>query len=188
LNRSLSKGDILVTVRATGDRAVTAKTILEQAGADIAAGEASLATGTASGSIQDERKIELVGEILRVHKEQVQRGEVRLHKEVVTENQSIEVPVTREELVIERVPAEEREARGEIGAGEQEIRVPLSEERVQVEKKPVVNEEIRVGKRQVQDTKRVSDTVRHEELRSEQEGDVKAEEVSGIKDKKRRSA
>jgi uncharacterized protein (TIGR02271 family) len=157
-------------------------------GADTSEGEASLATGAISGSVQGDRKIELVGEILRVHKETVQRGEVRLRKEVVTENQSIEVPVTREELVIERVPAEGREATGEIGAGEQEIRVPLSEERVHVEKKPVVNEEIRVGKRQVQDTKRVSDTVRREELRTEQEGDVKAEEVRDIKDKKRRSA
>jgi uncharacterized protein (TIGR02271 family) len=188
LNRSLSKGDILVAVRAAGDRAVNARAILEQAGADIGAGEASLATGTTSGSLQEERKIELVGEILRVHKERVQRGEVRFRKEVVTENQSIEVPVTREELVIERVSAQGREAAGEVGAGEDEIRVPLSEERVHVEKKPVVNEEIRVGKRQVQETERVSDTVRREELRTEQEGDVKAEEVSGIKDKKRRSA
>jgi uncharacterized protein (TIGR02271 family) len=188
LNRSLSKGDILVTVRATGDRAVTARTILEQEGADMGAGEASLATGTASGTIQDERKIELVGEILRVHKERVQRGEVRLRKEVVTENQSVEVPVTREELVIERVSAEGRESAGEVGSGEKEIRVPLSEERVRVEKKPVVNEEIKVGKRQVQETKRVSDTLRREELRTEHEGDMKDEEISGIKDKKRRSA
>jgi uncharacterized protein (TIGR02271 family) len=59
---------------------------------------------------------------------------------------------------------------------------------VQVEKKPVVNEETRVGKRQVQDTKRVSDTVRREELRTEQDGDVKEGEIGGIKDKKRRTA
>jgi hypothetical protein len=40
-------------------------------------------------------------------------------------------------------------------------------------KKPVFNEEVRVGK--VQDTKRVSDEVRHEELRTETEGDVRKE-------------
>jgi hypothetical protein len=87
-NSSLSEGDILVTVRASGERATIARMILEQAGADTGAGEASLA-GAISGSVQDERRIELVGEILRVHREQVQRGEVRLRKEVVTEKQSI---------------------------------------------------------------------------------------------------
>ena len=63
---------------------------------------------------------------------------------------------------------------------------PLTEERVQVEKKPVVNEEVRVGKRQVQDTKRISDDVRHEELRTETEGDIGKDE--GLKDKTRRTA
>lgn len=57
----------------------------------------------------------------------------------------------------------------QVGSGDQEIRVPLSEERVRVEKKPVVNEEVRVGKRQVQQTKQVSDTARHEELRTDDE-------------------
>jgi len=40
-----------------------------------------------------------------------------------------------------------------------------------------VNEEVQVGKRQVQDTKRVSDQVRHEELPTETEGDVDQEAV-----------
>jgi uncharacterized protein (TIGR02271 family) len=34
----------------------------------------------------------------------VNRGEVRIRKEVLTTTQTIEVPVTREELVVERVP------------------------------------------------------------------------------------
>jgi uncharacterized protein (TIGR02271 family) len=118
-----------------------------------------------------EQRIQLRGEMLRTYKERVQRGEVRLRKEVVSENQSIDVPVEREELVIERVPGSQASATGEIG-DDQEIRVPLSEERVRVDKKPVVNEEVRVGKRQVQNTQQVSDTVRHEELRVDKDGDV----------------
>jgi uncharacterized protein DUF2382 len=51
--------------------------------------------------------------------------------------------------------------------------VPL----LQVEKKPVVNEEVRVGKRHMQHSKRVSDTVRHEELRGEHEDDVEEERL-----------
>jgi uncharacterized protein (TIGR02271 family) len=41
-----------------------------------------------------------------------------------------------------------------------------------VEKQPVVTEEVRVGKRAVQENQQLSDKVRHEELRVEKEGDV----------------
>jgi uncharacterized protein (TIGR02271 family) len=185
-NNSLDRGNVLVTVCA-GDRAQLAREILQRTGADIAATTAGATSTKANRAIEGERNIQLVGEILRVHKDRVQRGEVRLRKEVVTENQNVEVPVSREELVIERVPVQGKEASGQVGAGDKEIRVPLSEEQVRVEKKPVVNEEVRVGKRQVQDTKRVSDTVRHEELRTEHEGDVDDESLRDL-DKKRRSA
>ena len=48
-------------------------------------------------------RVQLFGEVLRVHKERINRGEVRVRKDVITENQTIEVPVMREELVLERV-------------------------------------------------------------------------------------
>ena len=54
--------------------------------------------------------------------------------------------------------------------------MPLSEDRVSVEKRPVVREEVEVGKRQVQDTKKVDRDVRREELKVEKEGDVSVEE------------
>ena len=41
-----------------------------------------------------------------------------------------------------------------------------------MEKQPVVTEEVRVGKRAVQENQQLSDKVRHEELRVEKEGDV----------------
>ena len=175
-NSQLGKGGVLVTVHAAPEKASKAVSILQQNGADV---------GTAAAEWRGPktvppggRTMRLIGEILRVHKDRVSRGEVRLRKEVVTETQNIDVPTTREELVIERTPGEGREAAGaEVGSGEKEIRVPLTEERVSVEKKPVVNKEIRVGKRQVQDTKRVSDQVRHEELRTETEGDVDKSEL-----------
>ncbi|HZU44685.1 MAG TPA: YsnF/AvaK domain-containing protein, partial [Terriglobales bacterium] len=136
-----------------------------------------------------DQRILLHGEILSIQKDRVQRGEVRLRKEVVTENQNVEVPVTREELVIERNPVEGREAEaGSFESGDKEIRVPLTEEKVRVEKKPVVTEEVKVGKRQVRDNRNVSDSVRHEEVRVEKEGDVADEEVGDIDKKKRRIA
>ena len=111
-------------------------------------------------------RVQLFGEVLRVHKERINRGEVRVRKDVVTENQTIEVPVTREELVLERVGVAPNTPAPSANIGQaQEIRVPLSEDKVRVEKQPVIREEVVVGKREVADVARVGGDVRHEELR-----------------------
>ena len=117
------------------------------------------------------QNVQLREEELRPRTESVQAGEVGLRKEVVTEQRTMDVPVTREEAVIERHPVEPRPASGDIQEGEA-ARVPLREERVQVEKQPVVTEEVSIGKRQVQETEQVSGTVRREEARVETEGQV----------------
>lgn len=188
--RGISSGGAVVIV--TGDPILEARTILQRDGADLRESgfesDSSARSMRASGvsGTQGERRIQLRGEMLRTYKERVERGEVRLRKDVVTENRSVQVPVTREELVIERTPGS-GQATGEIGRDE-EIRVPLSEERVRVEKQPVVNEEVRVGKRQVQSNKEVSDQVRHEELRVEKKGDVDAPETNAPGNRKNRVA
>ena len=99
---------------------------------------------------------------------------MRIGKEVVEEQQTINVPVTHEEAFIERRPGDRRpdDHRIEDSAGET-IRVPLSEERVNVEKVPVATEEVRIGKREVTEQRQVTDTVRREEARIENEGDVR---------------
>lgn len=174
--QGVNEGGALVSV--SGPRREEARRILEQAGGDLRESgfesvqqRAGIDSGTDSAT--DERRIQLRGEILRTYKERVQRGEVTLRKEVVTEHQTLSVPVTREELVIERTSGSGQRADGEIGRDE-EIRVPLSEERARVEKQPVVNEEVRVGKRAVQRTEEVGDDVRREELRVDKQGDVDA--------------
>ncbi len=129
-----------------------------------------------TADLADTRRIELLKEVLRVNKQRVQYGEVQLRKEVITEKQTIEVPTIREELVIERHPVAEGEATtSTIGEGET-IRVPLTEERVSVDKRSVVAEEVTIGKREVQQTERVEDSVRHEELRTDADGNVVTEQ------------
>ena len=157
----LESGGALVSV--AGGNAQRAREILEGCGGELReSGFSSPNTrGTIADTGQDDYRIQMRGEVLRAHKERVQRGEVRLRKEVITQNQSIDVPVTREELVVERVAPSGASASGEIGS-DQEIRVPLSEERARVEKQPVVTEEVRVGKRAVTGTEQVSDSLRHE--------------------------
>jgi uncharacterized protein (TIGR02271 family) len=170
---ALRRGGVLLTVN-TGTRRAQAISILRSCNAVTSDNFKSQIADSAEAHT-GEGRIELLGETLRVNKERVQTGEVRLRKDVITEHQNIEVPVTREELVVEHHPVEGRPAPSGSFEGDKEIRVPVSEERVKVEKQPVVREEVSVGKRQVQDTKTVGDDVRHEELRVEKKGDVSVE-------------
>jgi uncharacterized protein (TIGR02271 family) len=163
----------VVTVNA-GDRAAEAQQILARFGADLgdnassydysSAGTTSAGTGTGQGQVEGTQNIQLLGEILRVQKERVNRGEVRLRKEVITETQTVQVPVTREELVIERRPVDgTTQASGTVGDG-QEVRIPLSEETASLDKSTVVREEVAVGKKPVGEVRDLTGEVRREEL------------------------
>jgi uncharacterized protein (TIGR02271 family) len=121
----------------------------------------------------ERRAIPLHEEQLDVNKQRVQSGEARLHKEVVEEQRSIDVPVTHEEVVVERhAVTGGRVSDTPIGQDEV-IRVPVTDEQVNVTKNTVETGEVSIGKRQVQDTQRVSDTVRREEPRIEREGEAR---------------
>jgi uncharacterized protein (TIGR02271 family) len=74
----------------------------------------------------------------------------------------MEVPVTREEVVIERRPVNEPSDKPITGET-RKIEVPVTAERVNVEKQTFVREEIGVQKRVETDTVPVSGTVRREE-------------------------
>ncbi|MBT2570009.1 YsnF/AvaK domain-containing protein [Planococcus sp. ISL-110] len=132
-------------------------------------GTETASTKTA-GSHEEEEHLRLHEERLNVDKESVQTGEVNVGKHVVEEQQTIEVPVEREEVYVERRPVNEEANSGTDGLTDkgvyddgETIHIPVSEERVEVSKKDVVSEEIVVGKRKVQDTKVVNETVRREE-------------------------
>lgn len=168
----------VVTVNA-GDRKTEAEAILTRYGADLGENAASYDYSQAQGrdysqtqgtnysevqGTHEPRNIQLLGEVLRVQKDRVNRGEIRLRKEIVTETQNVQVPVSREELVIERRAVDSNQpVTGNIGEN-REIRVPLSEDRASVDKSTVVREEVSIGKKSVQEVRDLSDQVRHEEL------------------------
>ena len=131
-----------------------------------------------AGAAEGAETVPLREERLQVRKRPVEAGAVEVGKEVVSEQRTLEVPVTREEAVVERRPVERRPADRPIGEGEQ-ISLPLREERVEVEKTPVVYEEVEVGRRPVTETERVSGTVRREVAEVEAEGDVEIDERRG---------
>lgn len=172
--RGVQEGGILLTVEA-GRRSEEARRILTDAEAQLAPGVETASENTtrevATGDEQE--RVELREEELRATKERVQTGEVRIRKDVVTEEKTIQVPVTREEVVVERRPGDGRAAADDLAEGE-EIRVPITEEQVRVSKTPVVKEEVVVGKRQIQETRQVRDTVRREEARIEERNDARS--------------
>jgi len=172
------QGRTLVTVRA-GNRYDDAQQVLRDAGAyDIEErGGPAVATGKAvlndrMPQSDDERTMQLREEELHARKEQVQTGQVSIGKEVVTEERTLDVPLTREEVVVERHAVDRRPADQPIDDDSATINVPVREEQVTLEKKPVVYEEVGIGKREFTETQQVSDTVRREEARIERDGDT----------------
>ncbi|RYX92026.1 YsnF/AvaK domain-containing protein, partial [bacterium] len=116
-------------------------------------------------NLDDKDTIQLREEELNINKHNEQVGEVVINKKVVEEMKTVEVPVTREEVIIERHKVNERATDSSIidTNQAQEIRVPVMEEQVNVNKDTFVTEEISVEKRNVQDTKVVSENLKREE-------------------------
>jgi uncharacterized protein (TIGR02271 family) len=132
-------------------------------------------SGASSTSETAGRTVELREEELQARKQPVEKGRVQVGKDVVEEQQTLEVPVTREEVTVERRPVGREPSDTPVGQGGEDIRVPVREEQVSVEKRPVVTEEVSVGKQKVQEKQRVSGTVRREEARVEGAGEVDVE-------------
>jgi uncharacterized protein (TIGR02271 family) len=174
-------GKTLVTVRANG-RYEDAQRILRDHGAyDVesrdrtpgATGNPVLKSESAARPVDaGQDAMQLREEELIARKQSVETGQVQIGKEIVSEQRTLEVPVTREEVTIERHPVDRRPSDRPIDERNQTIAVPVHEEQVELEKRPVVYEEVGVGKREVEETHEVSGTVRREEARIEQDGDV----------------
>ncbi|MET8990458.1 DUF2382 domain-containing protein [Nonomuraea wenchangensis] len=104
-------------------------------------------------------------ERLRIGKETVESGRVRLRKYVQTENVQETVPLSHEEVVIERVPIREGEAvTGSYDIGEDEQSMTLHEERAVIGKETRPVEHIHAHKQSVEQEKTVSGQVRKEHL------------------------
>ena len=102
-------------------------------------------------------------EQLKVGTQERETGRARLRKYVVTDHETVDVPVEREEVSVERTPIRDGQARtGTIG--EEEVEVSLHEERPVVEKEAVAVEEVGLNKETVRDTQRVEADVRKEQV------------------------
>ena len=104
-------------------------------------------------------------ERLDVGTQEREAGHARLRKYVVTDHETVDVPVEREEVTVERTPINDANARVDNGIiGEEEVDVTLHEERPVVQKETVAVEEVGLNKQTVQETQRVEADVRKEQV------------------------
>jgi uncharacterized protein (TIGR02271 family) len=127
-------------------------------------GEASIDTFERQGGTRLRR----YEEELDVSKTEQQAGEVVVTKNVVEETKTVEVPVRREEVHVERRPVSgEAYGEGTVGSDaftEDSIRVPVMEEQIEVRKVARPVEEIEISKTATEQTEHVQETVRREEF------------------------
>jgi uncharacterized protein (TIGR02271 family) len=127
-------------------------------------------------SESESTRIPLVEERLDISKRDVTYKEATLTKEPVTETKTVEVPITHEELIVERRPASK--STSSISdlkppvTSKQEIKIPLKKEEVEVKKQPYVKEEVVLKKRRITETKTITEEVKSERLTDPVEKDV----------------
>jgi len=106
-------------------------------------------------------------ERLNVGTERVQTGRARLRKYIVTENQTVTVPVEREEVRLEREPITDKNVGAAMDGpalSEEEHEVTLSEERPVVDTETVPVERVRLGTETVTEQETVNKQVRKEQI------------------------
>ena len=138
--------------------------------------KAGVADNAAAAHTNNDGELIRSEEQLNVNKERVATGEARLRKYVVTDTETVEVPVEREEVRVERTPINAEDAKnynGSISGDSEEASVTLHEERVNVNKETVPVEKINLKKDTVRDTE-----THTEELRKEQ---IDTDGVDGLK-------
>jgi len=118
----------------------------------------------ASGT--DATRVPVYEEDLSAAKRRVDRGVVRIEKELVTEDKTITVPVTEERVRVTRVDAADAASTASTADAFREgvIEVPVSGEEVDVQKSARLAGEVVVEKEEVKKDKQVSGTVRREEV------------------------
>ena len=113
-------------------------------------------------------RVPLIEERLNISKRDVTYKEATLTKEPVTETKTVEVPLTHEELVVERRPASESTTSASDlkppVTSKEEIKIPLKKEEVEVLKQSYVKEEVVLKKRRVSETKTITEEVKSERL------------------------
>lgn len=127
-------------------------------------------TGTQGAEIREaegEIRVPVAEERLEVEKRAGEIGEVRVHKTVEEERQTVPVDLTREEVHVDRREVEARPLGPGETAGvfeEKTIRVPIRGEEAIAHKEAVVTGEVVINKERTTEHQEVGDTVRRQRV------------------------
>ncbi len=144
-----------------------------ESGPQVAAGGDAAVVGRDTSGPTTDDAMTRSEEQLQVGTQTREAGRARLRKYVVTEQQSVTVPVTREEVSIEREPiidANVGQAMDGPAISEEEHEVVLHEEQPVVQKEAVPVERVRLGMEQVTDEETVTEQVRQERIEADGPG------------------
>lgn len=143
--------------------------------ADVHTNQAGRQAGTRATRATTDRgdiDIPLAEEELVANRERGQIGDVRVEKDVVSEQKTATAPVTREEVTVDREPVNEPISADDHAFQEREFDVPVMGEKVNFSKEARVTEEVHLRKDQVTEQEQATDTVRREQLRVEGDDDI----------------
>jgi uncharacterized protein (TIGR02271 family) len=153
-----------------GRRAMVALNVLERVDAGHyripAAAAALIKSDRADSAARSEAAVvvPVIEEQMNIGKRTVESGRVRVRKVVREIQETIDQPLAREEVIVDRIPV------GRIVQGPQQARqegddwiIPIVEEVLFVEKRLMLKEELRVRKRTVQERHHQRVTLQHEE-------------------------
>ena len=131
-------------------------------------------SGSATQRADSDREVSVpvAREELDVVKREREAGQVRVTKEVVTEEQEVNVPVRKERVRVERRAVDPSRPAMNASFKDETIVVPLREEEVDVRKRVVSEGDVVIHKDAVEEERRVAETVRREKVDVRTEGDV----------------
>ncbi|GHA76915.1 YsnF/AvaK domain-containing protein [Cognatilysobacter bugurensis] len=122
---------------------------------------------TADEIAKDRETLKVVQEELRVGKRQVQAGGVRVRRHIVETPVSEQITLRDEQAVIERRPVDRLATAADLqgfDAGDKTIEVRETHEEAVIDKQARVVEEISIGKKAVEHTETINDTIRRTDV------------------------
>jgi len=134
-------------------------------GSGMTTGDRGFGTETTQVGTDEEIRIPVIEEELTATVRPQEAGAVRIEKDVIAEERTLDVPVTEERVRVERRVVDRPVSAADADAFQETvIEVPVRSETVDIQKQARVAEEVVVSKEATQRTERVSDTVRREEV------------------------
>ena len=127
------------------------------------------ANTTANTSARTHTEPEMIRseERLQVGTERTTSGTARLNKHVVTEQRTVQVPVTHEEVRVERAAITDPSHARDNRIADDQREVTLHEDKVVVSKESVPVERVRLAVDEVTENKQITENVRREEINAE---------------------